>query len=151
MNVLLTENSWGFIGRNQYQNGNELGHPTGAIITRDTVAREDALMLDVLANMASKKGTSIMDQINSGTIRGLDLGDRLSDYRYSAANSLTCEDLRQVVSALNAFIANGYHARTAYNQWGGSVGKRRGKDHLRTQRLGDYRVGRTDFYVEPNL
>ena len=151
--MLLVENSWGGIGRNQYVNGDKLSRSggSGSVTTVATIGQEDGLMLDVIANLAAQNHKTILGQVNPATIQGLGLGDRLSAYEASAEGSSECNDLMQAAGAVKVFAAGNYAARTAYNQWRAVVqtDARTRRNFLRTQHPGDLRVGFTDFFTVP--
>ena len=152
--TLLGENSWSLIGNQQYQNGDSYGHPTGLTITAGTVAQEDNLMLDVIANLASAHGLSQLAQVQApGVFLGYAAGTAdFASYQLTAVGSSKCKDLTEVSLADDSFAAGGSVARTSYNQFRGvvQVNRRTHKKHIRHQNSGDARFGGTDFFTVAN-
>jgi hypothetical protein len=152
--TLLGENSWSLIGTQQYQNGDTLRNPTGPTITTSTVAQEDSLMLDVIANLASAHGLTQLAQVQApGVFLGYVPGTAdFASYQLAAVGSSKCNDLTQVSQADDSFAAGGSVARTGYNQFRGVV-QRSPTTHrtiIRNQGPGVVRVGGTDFFTVAN-
>ena len=145
--MLLGENSWGLIGKRQYENGDTYNDPTGPLIATGTVAEEESLMLDVVANLAVSHHTSVTQEVESGHFRGYMAGTAdFASYGLSPVGSPKCGDLTLSSSEVDIFLLNGSVAYSGYNQFRAVV---QGK-WVRPQGTSDLRVAGTDFFVVAN-
>jgi RHS repeat-associated protein len=152
VSVLLGEDSWSLIGRNQYVNGDTVGHPTGAVITAATVGQEEGLMLDVIANLAGAHHLSLTAQVQApGVFVGYAAGQlEFTSAQNSKVGSSDCQHLAEAILSVDSFYLDGSVARTGYNQWRSVVQKANGKLFVRKQHGGNLRVAGTDFFTVTN-
>jgi hypothetical protein len=122
VSVLLGENSWNYLGTNQYQPGQRYGHGTGPVIGVSDVSNEDAYMSDVILNRVSQWGGTISSQAsNTRQFNGYATGARMFQADMSiAADTTQCSDLLVAFSALRS-QETGSMLNTSILFWGAAV------------------------------
>jgi RHS repeat-associated protein len=146
VSVILGENSWGFIGANQYSDGDRAKHGTGSVLTQGDVFLEDRYIADVLLNRADTNGMSIASVAGqSGQFAGYATGKaRYGAYSAGPAGTSECDDL---ITAIGAFKLEeeGPRVDTSVMFFVATVQGGR----ARRRRPGDIRIADTDFSSNP--
>jgi RHS repeat-associated protein len=144
--VLLGEDSWVFIGQNEYRNGDSLDKPTGPEITDVTVIAEEYLMLNAILNLAQANSRTTLEQINTpGQYAGYDRGKKfLEAYQNLPFDSSECEHLRTAVATVTDFFTQATVFSHTIMYWRAVV--QPGAREPRTQGPEDLRIARTDFF-----
>ena len=148
--AVMGENSWIYIGYNAYQPGDSYGHPTGPVITENTVETEDIDMFSVLTNRTIAPGYpttigAVASQQKRGRYQFSGYPAGIGFYNSAIASnqgSPQCNDLTDVVFAMNYVGAYGSQLPGKYLFWKAQAQMGR-KIHV--PRPGDIYVGRTVF------
>lgn len=123
--TIMGENSWYLLGQKSYLPGNTFGNPTGPAITQGSVLTEDVDMFSVLVNRTQAVGyPSSIGAVASqpGQFGGYSAGPNGGITKYNAAVSSTlgsslCNDLMNVVAAMDLVLATGSKLPSNYLFW----------------------------------
>ncbi|MEP6540499.1 MAG: RHS repeat-associated core domain-containing protein, partial [Bryobacteraceae bacterium] len=146
VSVILGENSWVYLGKNQYQDGERYGRGSLSPLGVEDVFLEDQYMADVLINRTERSGRSLASVASA---QGQFLGYAAGVTKYTifgSEDSLTtdCTDLTLAVYGLKT-QESGPRINTEIMNWVATVQHGR----ARRRRLGDIRIGDTDFSRTP--
>ena len=125
VSVLLGENSWNYMGTNQYYPGQKYGHGTGAVIGVSNVSLEDDYMADVILNRVSQWGGTLSSQAsNPRQFNGYPNGSAMFTADMStSADTTQCSDLMVAFGALRSQEI-GPELNTSILFWGGVINPR---------------------------
>jgi hypothetical protein len=121
--TVMGENSWYLLGHASYLPGDTRGDPTGPIITASSVFTEDIDMFSVLTNRAAAQNSTIgAVATQPGQFRGYNNSPDGGIAKYNAAinsqqGSSPCNDLMEVVNAMNAISQSGSLLPSNYLYW----------------------------------
>ena len=147
--TVMGENSYWLLGHQSYLPGNTFGAPSGPTITTSMVYTEDVDMFSVFVNRTQSSqfpGTTIGAVASQkGQFLAYSNGTGLAKFNgavSSTSGSSPCDDLTDVIKAMNFVLAKGSQLASNYLYWKGIVQPGR---HLHPARAGDIYVAGTVF------